>query len=76
MNVVAEVANFLHTYTGYLTSENLGQINRILQSLIEMCVGNIDNQLVILDKLIVEPLNRLLQLPLPDKHIECNPDKV
>ncbi len=70
------MANFLHTYTGYLASENLGQINKILQSLIEMCVGNIDNQLVILDKLVIEPLNRILQLPAPERHTECTLDKV
>ena len=70
------MANFLHTYTGYLASENLGQINKILQSLIEMCVGNIENQIVILDKLVMEPLNRILQLPLPENYADCTTDKV
>ncbi len=63
MNVVAEIAIFLHTYTDLIEMENLSQIHKVLQCLIEMCVGNIDNQLVILDKLVIEPLNRILQLP-------------
>lgn len=63
--MVAEVANLLHTYTVSLTSQNLIQVHKILQCLIEMCVGNAENQQVILDKLIVEPLNRILQHPVP-----------
>lgn len=64
--MVAEVTAFLHTYTSDIGRENMGQIHRILQSLIEMCVGNVHNQQVIYDKLVIEPLNRLLQLPWND----------
>ena len=76
MNVVAEVTSFLHTYASYLSSENLGHINKVLQSLIEMCVGNIKNQQVVLDKLIVEPLNRILQIPLPTTSHQCTTENV
>lgn len=72
VNVVAEVTTFLHTYTAGFNRENMGQIARILQALIEMCVGNVQNQQVIFDKLIIDPLNRILQLPLDDVHRECH----
>ena len=68
---------FLHTYSGDLTHNNLDQIHEILQSLIEMCVGNIKNQQVIFDKLVMDPLNRILQLPLhEDCDVETSTDKV
>ena len=68
---------FLHTYSGDLTHNNLDQIHEILQSLIEMCVGNIKNQQVIFDKLVMDPLNRILQLPLhEDCDVETITDKV
>ena len=46
-----------------------------------MCVGNIKNQQVIFDKLVMDPLNRILQLPLykdwdVDWDVETSTDKV
>ena len=70
--MVAEVAMFLHTYAGDLTQdENFSQVHQILQSLIEMSVGNVQNKQVIFDKLVVDPLNRILQLPLDNLHKDC-----
>ena len=50
---------------------DLRQINQILQTLIEMCVGNPKNQQVIFDAVIIEPLNRLLELTINEKHHQC-----
>ncbi len=74
-NVVAEVATFLHTFTSELVTSDWRQINQILQALIEMCVGNPKNQLVIFDSVrVVEPLNRLLELPIAVVQHECTKD--
>lgn len=40
-----------------------------------MCVGNVDNQQVTFDKLVMDPINKLLQLQL-EKHEECEFDEV
>ncbi|XP_019861438.1 PREDICTED: uncharacterized protein LOC100634093 isoform X2 [Amphimedon queenslandica] len=61
-NVVAEVVAFLHTFTADMSRNNFEQIGAILQSLVEMCVGNIKNQQIAFDKLVLDPLNRILQL--------------
>ncbi len=71
VNIVAEVANFLHTYTRDLIGSDLKQINQILQTLIEMCVGNPKNQQVIFDTVVIEPLNRLLELSNNVTHNQC-----
>lgn len=75
VNVVAEVTAFLHAYTADLSQGNLHEISQILQALIEMCVGSVENQQVIYDKLVVDPLNRILQLPLDDMHNHCRVDE-
>ena len=70
MNIVAEVADLLNTYTIDMShSEDLKQVHQILQALIEMCVGNFENQRVIF-KQVVEPINRILQLPYESYHDE------
>lgn len=66
---------FLHAYTADLSQGNLHEISQILQALIEMCVGSVENQQVIYDKLVVDPLNRILQLPLDDMHNHCRVDE-
>lgn len=65
---------FLHTYATDLTRDNLEQIGQILQALVEMCVGNIENQQVVFDKLLMDPLNRILQLPLEHNACAINDD--
>ena len=68
MNFVAEIADLLLTYTNDMShGEDLEQIHQILQALIEMCVGNFENQHDIL-KLVIEPINRILQLPKEYRH--------
>ena len=54
VNIVAEVAEFLQTYTNGICAENYDQIKEVLQALIEMCVGNPPNQHVILEKQVVD----------------------
>ena len=50
-----------------MCSDNYKQIKEILQALTEMCVGNAENQQVILDKHVVDSINRILLLkgPIP-----------
>ena len=68
MNFVAEIADLLLTYTNDMShSENLKQIHQMLQALIQLCVGNFKNQRVVF-KLVTEPINRILKLPLQYYH--------
>ena len=62
VNVVAEVAEFLQAYTKGLSPDNYEQIKEVFQALIEVCVGNPENQQVVLDKQAVEPINVILGL--------------
>ena len=72
VNVVGEVTSLLHVYTSDLISDNLSQIDEIVQALVEMCVGNTPNQRVIFEKQVNEALNRLLGLPVFDSHESCS----
>ena len=60
--MVAAVADLLQTYANSDCSDNYEIIHKILQTLIEMCVGNPTNQLVILDHQIIESINHLLHI--------------
>ena len=65
INVVADVAVFLQTYTNQnypMCPDNYNQIKEVLQALTEMCVGNAKNQQVILNKHVVDSINRILLL--------------
>lgn len=73
---MAEVVTFLHIFTTDLSRNNLEQISAILQSLIEMCVGNIENQQIAFDKLAMDPLNRLLQLQMTENSNCISDEKV
>lgn len=70
--MVGEVTSLLHVYTSDLISDNLSQIDEIVQALVEMCVGNTPNQRVIFEKQVNEALNRLLGLPVIDSHESCS----
>ena len=71
MNFVAEIADLLLTYTNDMShDEDLEQIHQILQALIEMCVGNFENQHDIL-KLVIEPINGILQLESEHEYEQC-----
>ena len=68
MNFVAEIADLLFTYTNEMShSEDLKQIHQMLRALIQLCVGNFKNQRVVF-KLVTDPINRILQLPLQYSH--------
>ena len=72
LNVISEICELLQTYTNDLTrNENLEEIYHILQSLIETCVGNFKNQKVIFYKQVMEPIDKILQIPLDDLLNEC-----
>lgn len=73
---MAEVVSFLHTFTNYSTMSSLKQISQIFQSLIEMCVGNIKNQQIVFDKLVMDPLNRILQLSFSELNNHLDEEKV
>ena len=55
---------------------SLKQISQIFQSLIEMCVGNIKNQQIVFDKLVMDPLNRILQLSFSELNNHLDEEKV
>ena len=54
------MAGLLQTYSSNISSDNFEIVHKILQTLVEMCVGNATNQLVILDKQVVDAINSLL----------------
>lgn len=62
VNVVGEVALFIQNFTLDLCSETIELVHLILQTLIEMCVGNYPNQVVIYSRQIIGSLNYILAL--------------
>lgn len=67
VNVVGEVALFIQNFYYGINSETMDLIHLILQTLIEMCVGNYPNQLVIYNRQIVEALNHIFCLDVFDQ---------
>lgn len=65
VNVVGEVALFIQNFSLDINSETMDLVHLILQTLIEMCVGNYPNQLVIYNRQIIEALNHIFTLDLP-----------
>lgn len=61
---MADITSFLQVFTNDLCPENYEQIKEIVQALIEMCVGNATNQQVMLDKQVVDSINRILYLEI------------
>ena len=51
-----------------INQETMELVHLILQTLIEMCVGNFPNQEVIYNRLIMDMLNTILQLSIGDYH--------
>ena len=62
VNVVAEVAVFLQSFSLDVDRETMDLVHLTLQTLIEMCVGNYPNQRVIYHRQIIEALNHILAL--------------
>ena len=67
VNVVGEVALFIQNFSHNINSETMDLVHLILQTLIEMCVGNYPNQVVIYNKQIIEALNHIFALGVLDK---------
>ena len=77
VNMVGEVAIFLQQIfqSRSITPETITALHQILQTLVEMCVGNYTNQEVIFNKQIMTIINHVLQLDITnitmhlDKHL-------
>ena len=67
VNVVGEVALFIQNFSHDINSETMDLVHLILQTLIEMCVGNYPNQLVIYNRQIIESLNHIFALDVYDE---------
>ena len=67
VNVVGEVALFIQNFSLGINSETMDLVHLILQTLIEMCVGNYPNQLVIYNRQIIEALNHIFTLDVFDE---------
>ena len=67
VNVVGEVALFIQNFSLDVNSKTMDLVHLILQTLIEMCVGNYPNQLVIYNRQIIEALNHIYTLDVVDE---------
>ena len=67
VNVVEEVALFVQNFTSDINRDTMDLVHLILQTLIEMCVGNLSNQLVIYNRQIIEALNHIFAMKIFDK---------
>ena len=66
VNVVGEVALFIQHFYQDINAQTMELVHLILQTLIEMCVGNYPNQLVIFNRQILEVLNHIFRLDISD----------
>ena len=67
INVVGEVALFLQHFYADINADTMDLVHLILQTLIEMCVGNYPNQVVLYNRQIVEALNHILAIDIADE---------
>ena len=67
VNVVGEVALFIQNFSLHISKETMDLMHLILQSLIEMCVGNHPNKLVIYNRQIIEALNQIFSKKFSDE---------
>ena len=80
VNMVGEVATFLQQIfqSRSITPETISVLHQVLQTLVEMCVGNYTNQEVIFNKQIMTIINHILQLDITnitmdsDKHLRAS----
>ena len=70
VNLVGEVASFLQHFYHDINEETVELVHLILQTLIEMCVGNYSNQKVIFNRQILEALNSIFQIDITGRHGE------
>lgn len=66
INIVGEVAVFIQHFLNDINAETMELVHLILQTLIEMCVGNYPNQHVIYNRQIIDVINRILQLDISE----------
>ena len=66
INLVGDVALFIQNFYVELNKDTMELVHLILQTLIEMCVGNYPNQEVVYNRQILEVLNRIFQLDISD----------
>ena len=76
INLVAEVSLFLQNFYTDINADTMDLVHLILQTLIEMCVGNYPNQDVIYNRQIVEAFNSILAIDIADPDIPRQYSKV
>ena len=67
-NLVGDVALFIQHFYHDISVETVELVHLILQTLIEMCVGNYPNQAVIFNRQILEVLNSIFQIDIVERH--------
>ena len=70
VNLVGEVALFIQHFYHDINEETVELVHLILQTLIEMCVGNYSNQKVIFNRQILDALNSIFQIDITGRHGE------
>ena len=70
INLVGEVALFIQHFYHNINEETVELVHLILQTLIEMCVGNYSNQKVIFNHQILEALNSIFQIDITGRREE------
>ena len=68
INLVGDVALFIQHFYHDISVETVELVHLILQTLIEMCVGNYPNQAVIFNRQIVEVLNSIFRIDIGETH--------
>ena len=68
INLVGDVALFIQHFYHDISVETVELVHLILQTLIEMCVGNYPNQAVIFNRQILEVLNSIFQIDIVERH--------
>ena len=66
INMVEEVTDFLQYFYHDLNIEIIDLVHLMLQTLIEMCVGNTHNLVIISNKQIITIINRILLINISD----------
>ena len=70
INLVGEAALFIQHFYQNINEETVEIVHLILQTLIEMCVGNYSNQKVIFNHQILEALNSIFQIDITGRREE------
>ena len=68
INLVGDVALFIQHFYHDISVETVELVHLILQTLIEMCVGNYPNQAVVFKRQILDALNSIFQIDIVGRH--------